>query len=112
MPSRQDAERAILDLLAQRDEGRTICPSEAARALGGADGFRPLMPLVRDAAADLVARGELGGTLGRRGRFRPLHAVGARGGGGSGGGWGAGGAPVGAGGGPASGTGPIRLRLP
>ncbi len=59
MPSRQDAERAILDLLAQRDEGRTICPSEAARVLGGAEGFRPLMPLVRDAAADLVARGEL-----------------------------------------------------
>jgi hypothetical protein len=59
MPSRQDAERAILGLLAQRDEGRTICPSEAARVLGGADGFRPLMPLVRDAAAELVARGEL-----------------------------------------------------
>jgi hypothetical protein len=61
MPSCQDAERAILKLLAQRDPGRTICPSEAARALGGDDGFRPLMPLVRDAAADLVARGELEG---------------------------------------------------
>ena len=59
MPSRQDAERAILDLLAQRDQGRTICPSEAARALGGDDGFRQLMPLVRGAAADLVRRGEL-----------------------------------------------------
>jgi hypothetical protein len=59
MPSRQDAEQAILGLLAQRDEGRTICPSEAARALGGDDGFRPLMPLVRDAAAHLVRRGEL-----------------------------------------------------
>ena len=59
MPSRQDAAQAILDLLAQRDEGRTICPSEAARALGGDDGFRPLMPLVRDASAELVGRGEL-----------------------------------------------------
>jgi hypothetical protein len=59
MPSRQDAEQAILGLLAQRDDGRTICPSEAARALGGDDGFRPLMPLVRDAAAHLVRRGEL-----------------------------------------------------
>jgi hypothetical protein len=59
MPSRQDAEQAILGLLAQRDEGRTICPSEAARALGGDDGFRPLMPLVRDAADHLVRRGEL-----------------------------------------------------
>jgi hypothetical protein len=59
MPSRQDVERTILDLLAQRDEGRTICPSEAARALGGDAGFRPLMPLVRDAAAHLARRGEL-----------------------------------------------------
>ena len=54
-----DAQRAILDLLARRDPGMTICPSDAARALGGDDGFRPLMPLVRDAAADLVAAGEL-----------------------------------------------------
>jgi hypothetical protein len=59
MPSQAEAQRAILDLLAQRDEGRTICPSEAARALGGDDGFRPLMPLVREAAAELVRRGEL-----------------------------------------------------
>ena len=59
MPSRQDAEQAILDLLAQRDEGGTICPSEAARALAGDGDFRGLMPLVRDAAADLVGRGEL-----------------------------------------------------
>jgi hypothetical protein len=59
MPSRQDAEQAILDLLAQRDEGQTICPSEAARALAGDGGFRELMPLVRDAAADLFGRGEL-----------------------------------------------------
>jgi hypothetical protein len=48
------AERAILELLAQRDAGRTICPSDAARALGGDDGFRPLMALVRAAARALV----------------------------------------------------------
>ena len=59
MPSRQEVERAILDLLARRDRGATICPSEAARALGGDEGFRPLMPLVRGVAADLVARGEI-----------------------------------------------------
>jgi Protein of unknown function (DUF3253) len=59
MASHDDAERAILGLLARRGEGRTICPSDAARVLGGDDGFRPLMPLVRDAAAGLVARGEL-----------------------------------------------------
>jgi hypothetical protein len=58
-PSRDDARRAILDLLARRDEGKTICPSDAARALGGDDGFRPLMDLVRDAARDLVADGAI-----------------------------------------------------
>ena len=52
-------EDAILSLLARRDPGKTICPSEAARALGGDDGFRPYMDTVRDAARDLVARGEL-----------------------------------------------------
>ena len=59
MPSRQDVERAILDLLARRDRGATICPSEVARALGGDEGFRSLMPLVRGVAAELVARGEI-----------------------------------------------------
>jgi hypothetical protein len=56
---RPDAERAILELLARRDPGKTICPSDAARALGGDDGFRPLMPLVRDAARQLVRTGEI-----------------------------------------------------
>ena len=50
---------AILALLAERAPGRTICPSEAARALAGDDAFRPLMEPVRDAARELVARGEL-----------------------------------------------------
>jgi len=58
-PDSGDAERAILDLLARRDPGTTICPSEAARALGGDDGFRPLMGLVRDAARELVAAGRI-----------------------------------------------------
>ena len=51
-------ERTILELLAQRDPGKTICPSDAARALAG-DAFRPLMDPVRAVARDLVARGEL-----------------------------------------------------
>lgn len=62
--SREDAERSVAALLAQRDPGRTICPSEAARDLGGDDGFRELMPLVRDAAREMVARGELEVTQG------------------------------------------------
>jgi hypothetical protein len=54
-----EAERAILDLLARRDPGKTICPSDAARALGGDEGFRELMPVVRDAARALVAEGRI-----------------------------------------------------
>ena len=54
-----DAHDAIRDLLAQRDAGKTICPSEAARVLGGDDGFREQMDPVRDAAREMVARGEL-----------------------------------------------------
>jgi len=50
-------ERTILDLLARRDPGKTICPSDAARALD--DDFRPLMDPVRRVARELVARGEL-----------------------------------------------------
>ena len=48
----------IRELLAQRDEGKTICPSDAARALD-ADDFRSLMEPVRRVARDMVARGEL-----------------------------------------------------
>jgi hypothetical protein len=46
-----DAEIAqtIRALLGARDPGKTICPSDAARALGGED-FRPLMAPVRRVA--------------------------------------------------------------
>jgi Protein of unknown function (DUF3253) len=43
-----DIERTVLELLHQRDEGKTICPSEAARAL--AEDWRPLMDDVRRVA--------------------------------------------------------------
>jgi hypothetical protein len=48
-------ERAILDLLAARPGPATICPSEAARAVGG-DGWRDLVELepARRAARRLV----------------------------------------------------------
>ncbi len=58
-PTRAQAEAAIDALLDGRAAGRTICPSEAARRLGGDDGFRPLMPLVREAAGAMAARGEV-----------------------------------------------------
>jgi hypothetical protein len=59
MPTEAQARSAILDLLDDRGEGKTICPSEAARALGGDDGFRDLMPFVRDVAAGLADEGTI-----------------------------------------------------
>jgi hypothetical protein len=75
MPDRASAERAILDLLEARAPGRTICPSEAARVLGGDDGFREHMPLVRKAAAALRDRGLVEVTQ----RGEPVDPASARG---------------------------------
>lgn len=50
-------ERAILELLAARPRGATICPSEAARRV--AEDWRPLMERCRSAARRLVAAGRL-----------------------------------------------------
>jgi len=48
----------ILALLALRRLGATVCPSEVARAVGG-DGWRALMPSVRDAAGRLADDGRI-----------------------------------------------------
>ncbi len=48
----------ILDLLAQRGAGKTICPSEVARVVGG-DQWRDQMEPVRRAARRLVADGQV-----------------------------------------------------
>ncbi len=54
-------EQAILALLAARAPGKTICPSEVARALGGDTEaqWRPMMPAVRSAADRLAVEGRL-----------------------------------------------------
>jgi hypothetical protein len=49
---------AILELLERRGPGKTICPSDAARAVAAAD-FRPLMDTARAAAAELATEGEI-----------------------------------------------------
>jgi len=60
-------ERAIMELLAARRGGGTICPSEAARRVSGQDGaWAELMERARMAARRLVARGELEITQGGR----------------------------------------------
>ena len=50
--SDDEIERTILALLEARDPGKTICPSDAARAL--ADDFRPLMDPVRRVARQMA----------------------------------------------------------
>ena len=58
-------ETAIVDLLAQRAGGASICPSEAARVVGG-DDWKPLMEPARRAARRLVAAGTIEITQGGR----------------------------------------------
>ena len=54
----EELERVVLDLLGRRAAGATICPSEAARALGG-ERWRDLMEPARSAARRLVAAGDV-----------------------------------------------------
>jgi hypothetical protein len=54
------AEESILALLAERAEGATICPSEAARRLAGPSGdWRAEMDRVHAAADTLLAAGAI-----------------------------------------------------
>ncbi|WP_423919633.1 DUF3253 domain-containing protein [Frigoribacterium sp. 2-23] len=53
----RELERTIDSLLDQRAHDATICPSEAARAVGG-DDWRDLMEPARRAARRLVAAGQ------------------------------------------------------
>ena len=52
----EDAIRALLD---ERAASASICPSEAARRVGGEDGWRALMEPARAAARRLVAQGAI-----------------------------------------------------
>lgn len=51
-------EEQILSLLAERRAGATICPSEAARAIGG-ETWRELMEPARAAARRLTSAGQV-----------------------------------------------------
>ena len=61
-------ERAIASLCAARGRGRSICPSEAARAVAGEDeaAWRALLPRARWAANRLCAGGVVEMTQGGR----------------------------------------------
>ncbi|MGI9196920.1 MAG: DUF3253 domain-containing protein, partial [Candidatus Nanopelagicales bacterium] len=62
-PTDEALEASILSLLEERAASATICPSEAARAVGG-EGWRELMEPARQAARRLVAREEVEVTQG------------------------------------------------
>ncbi|MGN6686919.1 MAG: DUF3253 domain-containing protein [Actinomycetales bacterium] len=57
-PQDRQLERTILDLVEQRSSTATICPYEAARAVGG-DEWRELVEPGRRAARRLVAQGQV-----------------------------------------------------
>jgi hypothetical protein len=60
--TRAQLEAAILELLAERGRDKTICPSEAAKLVGGKDArhdWESLMEPARAAARRLVAQGRI-----------------------------------------------------
>jgi len=60
--SQTELKRQILELLRSRGMGKTICPSEVARAVADSDErdeWEPLMSPVREAAQELVADGKI-----------------------------------------------------
>lgn len=58
-PPGEDSLRAeILRIAEQRGSGKTLCPSDAARSIGG-DQWRELMPAARRIAFELAAAGRV-----------------------------------------------------
>ena len=66
------ARAAILDLLAVRDTEKTICPSEAARVVGG-EAWRDSMPTVHAAARKLAEEGVI--ELRQKGARREVDSI-------------------------------------
>ncbi len=60
--SRQELKDTIRTLLGGAAQGEGVCPHDAARAAAGSSkrgDWEPLMPLVREAAQELVDSGEI-----------------------------------------------------
>ncbi len=73
MPDDNALEGAISAALQRRGAGKSICPSDVARAV--AADWRPLMPAIRRVAQAMAERGDLAVTQ----RGRPVRADIARG---------------------------------
>ena len=56
--SEERLREAILSLARQRGPSKSICPSDAARAVGG-EGWRDLMDQARDIARELAKHGDV-----------------------------------------------------
>ncbi|GEP41818.1 DUF3253 domain-containing protein [Brevifollis gellanilyticus] len=69
MSEASDIRRTFLEFAAARSDGATFCPSEVARKLS--KDWRPLMPKVRDVAAQLIEDGKLVCTQ----RGKPAHPL-------------------------------------
>lgn len=69
MTQDKEIRHALLELAAARGDGATFCPSEVARKLS--DDWRPLMPKVREVAAELIDEGQLVCTQ----RGKPAHPL-------------------------------------
>ncbi len=67
-----DAEAAILRLTSERGPDKSICPTDAARLLGG-EQWRAQLGRVRAAAVSLARAGRI--EILRKGRPVELHAV-------------------------------------
>jgi hypothetical protein len=78
----EDIEATILSLIEAQEPGKTVGPSDVARALGGPhpDGWSPLMQPVRRVAVRLMKEGRL--VILRKGRpvdpddFRGVYRIG------------------------------------
>lgn len=55
-PSEDELREEILRIAQQRGSGKTLCPSDAARSIGGT-AWRDLMPTARRIAFDLAGEG-------------------------------------------------------
>lgn len=66
------ARDTVLALLAQRAPGKTICPSEVARALADGGDWRAVMPAVHDAVDTLLGEGRV--ALSWKGRMLAARA--------------------------------------
>lgn len=73
-PSHQSIETTILALCLERGPGKTICPSEAARAIKTDESaWRALMPEIRAVAQRLAREGKI--SIYRKGEPIPDHSI-------------------------------------